>query len=142
LQDNSWGNLSFVLDKFNDEETKMGFFISDAIAATSSQAQASQQGGMGSILMIAGLVIVFYLLVWWPQNKRVKEHRKLIGSLTKGDEVITTGGLVGRITKISDDFIIILIAPDVEITLQKGSISALLPKGTFKIQSSSDQDGK
>jgi preprotein translocase subunit YajC len=119
----------------------MGFFMSDAVAATSST-QASQQGGMGSIIMIAGLVIAFYLMIWWPQNKRMKEHRKLIANLAKGDEIITSGGLVGRVTKISDDFISVLIAPNVEITIQKGSISALLPKGTFKTQPSLDQDGK
>lgn len=111
----------------------MGFFISEALAAAPSS-QAAQQGGISSILMIAGLVVVFYLLVWWPQNKRLKEHRKLITNLSKGDEVITSGGVLGRVTKISDDFVSLMIAPNVEISIQKGSIGATVPKGTFKPQ--------
>ncbi len=73
-----------------------------------------------------------YFLIIRPQSKRAKEHRELMASLKTGDEVVTSGGLLGKINKISDNFVVLEIAKDVEITMQKASIAASLPKGTIK----------
>lgn len=106
------------------------FLISDALAA--APAATPTDGGMGSILLLVGFFVVFYFFLWRPQSKRAKEHRNLITSLAKGDEVVTSGGLVGRITKLSDDFIVMAISEGVEVTVQKPAITTLLPKGTLK----------
>jgi preprotein translocase subunit YajC len=110
----------------------MSFFIPDAYAAAGTTTAAQQGGGMTSILMIVAFVGLFYLLMWLPQSKRAKAQRELINGLTKGDEVVTIGGVVGRITKITDDFIMIAIAENVEVCIQKAAVAATLPKGTFK----------
>jgi len=110
----------------------MSFLISNAYAAV-PDAAAHPGGGMSSILMLAGFVVLFYLLLWWPQSRKVKEHRKLMDGLQKDDEVMTSGGILGKIVRINEDFITLLIAVNVEITVQKGAISATLPKGTLKI---------
>ena len=107
----------------------MSFFISDAMAAPAGLAQGSS---MGSIVMLLGFMVIFYLLFWLPQSKRAKEHRTLISNLAQGDEVITTGGILGKIKKVSDDFITITIAENIDIKVQKPAIAATVPKGTFK----------
>lgn len=109
----------------------MSLFISDAMAAAAPAAQG-QGGGMGSIVMLVGFVIIFYLLFWLPQSRRTKEHRTLISNLAAGDEVITSGGILGKIKKVGDDFITITIAENIDIKIQKPAISATVPKGTFK----------
>lgn len=109
----------------------MSFFISDAVAAA-APATGSQNGGMGSILMLAGIIIIFYFLLWLPQSRRAKEHRTLLSNLTQGDEVITNGGILGKIKKIGDDFITLTIAENIDIKIQKPAIAATVPKGTFK----------
>ena len=115
----------------------MSFFISNAFADTANTATtaATHQGGssMSSILMLAAFIVLFYFLLWWPQSKKLKAHRQLVDNLAKDDEVITSAGILGKITKISDDFISLQIAPNVEISIQKASIGATVPKGTFKI---------
>ena len=73
-----------------------------------------------------------YFLIIRPQSKRAKEHRELMASLKTGDEVVTSGGVLGKINKISDNFIVLEIAKDVEITMQRSSVAASLPKGTIK----------
>lgn len=107
----------------------MSFLISDAYAAA---VPAQNGGGMGSILMLVGFVLIFYLLLWLPQSKRAKEHRNLINGLTKDDEVITGGGILGKINKVGDDFVTMQIADNVEVKVQKSSIAATVPKGTYK----------
>lgn len=106
----------------------MSFFITEAMAA---EAPAAGAGGF-DILIIVAFALVFYFIVWRPQSKRTKEHRELIASLNKGDEVITNGGIVGKITKVQDDFLLLEVAEKVELRVQKGAISAVLPKGTLK----------
>lgn len=116
----------------------MNFFITSAhadapAAAASTSTAAQQQGGGFSLIMMLGVFVLFmYFVVWRPQNKRAKEHRDLIGSLTKGDEVVTAGGILGKISKISDNYAVIALADNVEITIQKSSIVNALPKGTLK----------
>lgn len=107
----------------------MDFFISTAHA----QAAASPQGGaMFNLLFIGGMFLLFYLILWRPQAKRAKEHRELVGALGKGDEVLTSGGILGKVTKVSDDYITVEVAEGVELNLQKSAVAAALPKGTIK----------
>jgi len=109
----------------------MSLFISNAHAAA---APAAAGGGMEMIIMLAVFGAVFYFMIYRPQAKRVKEHKSLMTSLSKGDEVLTQGGIVGKIVKVSDekDFIVVSIAEGTEVTVQKGAINAVLPKGTMK----------
>jgi preprotein translocase subunit YajC len=105
--------------------------ISDALAAASNAQPAA--GGLASLLpMILVFVIGAYFLMIRPQNRRIKAHRKLVSELAKGDEVVTVGGVVGKIAKISDDFLTITIADNVDISIQKSAVANVLPKGTIK----------
>ena len=107
----------------------MDFLISSAHA---QQAAAPAGGAMFNLLFIGGMFLLFYLILWRPQAKRAKEHRELVGGLSKGDEVLTSGGILGRITKVSDDYVTVEVAEGVEVNLQKSAICAALPKGTIK----------
>ena len=107
----------------------MDFFISTAWA----QAAPSPTGGMlGTVLPLLLIFVVFYFLLIRPQTKRAKEHRDMIGKLAAGDEVVTNGGLLGRINEVGDSFVTLQIATGVAIQVQKFQIAQLLPKGTFK----------
>ncbi len=107
--------------------------ISDAWAAAPA---GTGTAGLASFLpMMLIFIVGAYFLMIRPQNKRVKAQRKLLSELTKGDEVVTIGGIVGKIAKMSDDFITISVANNVDITIQKGAISNVLPKGTLKTSS-------
>ena len=110
----------------------MSFFISDAHAQTAGGPQ--QGAGWDLVVMLAAFGLIFYFMIFRPQSKRMKEHKNLMASLAKGDEVLTQGGLVGRIAKIAEDkdFVVIALNDTTEVTVQKGSISAVLPKGTMK----------
>lgn len=101
---------------------------------TLAAAPAQPGGGMEMLIMLAVFGLVFYFMIYRPQAKRVKEHKSLMSALGKGDEVLTQGGLVGKITKVSDekDFVVISISENTEVTVQKAAISAVLPKGTMK----------
>ena len=107
----------------------MGFFIADAFAQT---APAQGQPGMGDFVFLILLFVVFYFLLIRPQMKRAKEHKKMVASLSKGDEVVTNGGLLGKITNLGDDFMKLEIAEGLEVTVQKQAVASLLPKGTIK----------
>jgi|TARA_B100002003_G_scaffold240486_1_gene261099 preprotein translocase subunit YajC len=87
---------------------------------------------MYNLLLFGGMLLMFYLIIWRPQSKRSKEHRELVGGISKGDEVMTSGGLLGKVSKVSDDYIAIVVAEGVELKVQKSSVSAALPKGTIK----------
>jgi len=106
------------------------FLIPSAMAAEA----ASGPGGQLplDIFIIIAFALVFYFIVWRPQSKRTKEHRELVGGLAKGDEIITNGGLVGKITKVEEQFIVFEAADGVELKLQKGAVMQALPKGTIK----------
>ncbi len=95
-------------------------------------AGAPQGSGGLEIIMLVVLMVVFYFFLIRPQTKRAKEHRELVSALDKGDEVVTTGGLLGKITKVSDDFVVLEIADRLEVKVQKHSVQATLPKGTIK----------
>jgi preprotein translocase subunit YajC len=105
----------------------MDFFISNAYA----QSAGGQDSLMG-LLPLALIFVVFYFLLIRPQQKRQKEHRELVTALQKGDEVTTAGGLLGKIAEVKDSFVQIEIANNVVVTVQKHTISAVMPKGTIK----------
>ena len=108
----------------------MNFFISNAYA----QSAPAQGGGFEMLIMLLLFGVIFYFMLYRPQAKRVKEHKSLVSSLSKGDEVLTQGGIVGRITKVTEekDFMEISLSDSVNIVIQKASVSAVLPKGTMK----------
>ena len=105
----------------------MNFFISDAYA----QGAGGDPGFIGLLFPIL-LIVIFYFLLIRPQQKRAKEHRQMIEALKKGDEVVTGGGVLGRITDIGDNFVQVEVANNVQLKVQKQSVAALMPKGTVK----------
>ena len=108
----------------------MSFFIPMAYADTA--AGAPPGGEFIQFILLGGFLVVFYMMVWRPQSKRAKEHRNLIGGLQKGDEVVTSGGVAGRVTKVADEFIMVEVADNIELRFQKQAVVAALPKGTLK----------
>lgn len=108
----------------------MSFFISDAWAEAAPAAQ--QPDVFGAILPFAILFVVFYFLLIRPQQKRAKEHRKMIDNLAKGDEIVTAGGLVGKVVDLGDNFIEMEVADNVRVKVQRPMLASVLPKGTIK----------
>jgi preprotein translocase subunit YajC len=100
------------------------------------QAWAQGAGGVGGdmlgLLPILLMFVVLYFLMIRPQMKRAKEHKAMIEALQKGDEVVTAGGVVGRVSKIGDNYVSLQVADNVEITVQRPSVQVVLPKGTLK----------
>lgn len=106
-------------------------FISAAHAAGEA---APQGGGMQLFVMLGVFAVIFYFMIYRPQAKRVKEHKTLMSSMSKGDEVLTNGGLVGKISKITEgnDFIVISLNNNSDVTIKKDFVTAVLPKGTIQ----------
>jgi len=104
------------------------------VIISSAFAQAAPSGDPGYIglLPIVLMFVLLYFLMIRPQMKRAKEAKAMIEALQKGDEVITAGGVLGRITKLSDGYVSLEIAPNTEIAVQKSAVQVLLPKGTIK----------
>ncbi len=107
----------------------MSFFISDAMAAG---APAQQGDPMTSLIFFGGMILIFYFILIRPQSKRAKEHRELVGGLSKGDEVVTNGGILGKITDVSEQYITVEVADNVEMKFQRAAVSTVLPKGSLK----------
>jgi len=105
----------------------LDFFISSA------QAQdATQPGGLMSFLPLIVIFIIFYFLLIRPQMKRAKEHKQLVSQLSNGDEIVTNGGLLGRITNVGESFITVELADNVKIKVQRHAVANVMPKGTIK----------
>jgi preprotein translocase subunit YajC len=104
------------------------------ISQAFAQAPAGGGGGMDliGILPLILILVLMYFLLMRPQMKRAKEHKQMLAALQKGDEVVTSGGALGRVTSVSDAYVKIEIAPNVEVTVQKPAVQTLLPKGTIK----------
>ena len=100
--------------------------------AWAQAAGGSPADGMQSIFLIVAMFAVLYFLMIRPQMKRAKEQKAMIEALQKGDEVVTAGGIVGRITKITDQYVTVEVAPNTEIVLQRTAVQVPLPKGTLK----------
>jgi preprotein translocase subunit YajC len=108
-------------------------FISNAYAQTAGT--AADPGMMGNLTTFLPLVLMFvvmYFLMIRPQQKRAKEQRSMMDALAKGDEVVTAGGILGKVSKVNDTYVTVEIAANTEIVVQKNSITTLLPKGTLK----------
>lgn len=108
----------------------MNLFISDAWAENGAGAAGSP--GLAGFLPLIILVVVFYFLLIRPQSKRAKEHRNMVANLSKGDEVVTNGGLLGRIAELDENFITLEVADNVQVRVQRNAIGSLMPKGTLK----------
>jgi len=108
----------------------MSFFISDAVAAAGAPSQGSPYS---LVIMLVVFGLIFYFMILRPQQKRAKEHKKLMDSISKGDEVLTSGGLVGRVTKVSDTgYVAIALNDTNEVVVKRDFVAAVLPKGTIK----------
>lgn len=108
----------------------MSFLIPNAWAAASPPA-----GGASSLLGFLPIVVFFafaYFLLMRPQQKRLKDHRALLATLARGDEVVTNGGLLGRITEVQDSFVGLEVAPGIVVRVQKPAVQSVLPKGSLK----------
>ena len=110
----------------------LNFFISDAFAeGAAGPAGQSTQGILGFLPLIV-IFAIFYFMLIRPQSKRAKEHRNMVANLGKGDEVVTNGGLLGRIAEMGENFITLELADGVQVKVQRQAVSALMPKGTMK----------
>ncbi|MDO9320533.1 MAG: preprotein translocase subunit YajC [Pseudomonas sp.] len=110
----------------------MSFLISSAFADGVAPAAAAPGGEYIQFLFLGGFVVIFYLMIWRPQAKRAKEQKNLLGNLQKGDEVVTAGGIAGKIVKVTDEFVVLEVSNTVELKVQKSAIAATLLKGTLK----------
>ncbi len=106
----------------------MNFFISDAMAADA----APQGGGLQLIIMMAIFFGIMYFMIIRPQQKRAKEHKALIDSITKGDEVVAGGGIIGKVTNVGDNFIEMSVSDNTSIKVQRQAVAQVMPKGTMK----------
>lgn len=106
--------------------------ISLAHAQTAAPAAADPTGGFMQLLPMILMFVVLWFLMIRPQMKKAKEHKALLAALAKGDEVVTQGGVAGRVVKVGDNFVSVEVAPNVEITVQRQAVSTVLPKGTLK----------
>jgi preprotein translocase subunit YajC len=100
--------------------------------AWAQSAGGAQGGGIESLVLIVLMFGVLYFLMIRPQMKRAKEHKSLIEGLQKGDEVITAGGMLGRISRISDNYVTLEVSNGVEVQVQRPAVQLVLPKGTIK----------
>ena len=112
----------------------MNFFISKAYADGGAAAAGAQQAAdpTMSMLFFVGMIVIFYFLLIRPQQKRAKEHRKMVEAIGKGDEVVTNGGMLGKIVDLSEQYLTLEIAPNVQVRVQRNAISTVLPKGSLK----------
>ncbi len=106
-------------------------FPMTTVLAQAAPAQA-EGGGLSMILMMVVLFGLMYFMMIRPQMKRQKEHRALVAGLAKGDEVVTGGGIAGRVDEVGETFLTVEIAPNVKVKVQKGAVQQVLPKGSIK----------
>jgi preprotein translocase subunit YajC len=98
-----------------------------------AQAGGAAPGGqLAPLLMMVLFIVIFYFLLIRPQQKKAKEHTAMLGKLASGDEVVTAGGIVGKVTEVQEGFVTLEIAEGVRIKVQKFQVSSLVPKGTLK----------
>ena len=107
----------------------MDFFINDALAQASGGSSGFDITAILPLILMFG---IFYFLLIRPQQKKAKEHKNLVAALKKGDEIITNGGLLAKVTNVEDNFLTCEIADKVEVRIQSHAVSTVLPKGTIK----------
>jgi len=108
----------------------MSFFISDAFAEAAPA--AAQQPGIEGMLFPLGILVFFYFLFLRPQSKKAKEQKQMLAALTKGAEVVTTGGILGKVADLDENFVKIEVSDNTFIQVQRHAIASLMPKGTYK----------
>jgi preprotein translocase subunit YajC len=108
----------------------MNSLIPDAMAQTAGAAPAG--AGTTSLIMMAVFVVIFYFLLIRPQQKKQKEHQAMLSKITAGDEVVTAGGILGKVIEVGDNFLTLEIAENVRIKVQRFQVTSLVPKGTLK----------
>ena len=109
-----------------------GILATIAPMSAFAEAAPAPMGVTGQLVFLGGFLLIFYFLLWRPQSKRQKKHKALLGDLGKGDEVVTAGGLVGKVVKVEEEFLLIEVADNVQLPVQKSAVTAALPKGTIK----------
>ena len=104
------------------------------IASAHAQAEGAPPGGgeLFQILFLVGMFALFYFIAIRPQRKRQKEHAAMVGALSKGDEVVTSSGILGKVTSLDDNYMSLNVANNVEMKFQRIHVHAVLPKGTLK----------
>jgi preprotein translocase subunit YajC len=107
-------------------------FISQAHAQAQGAAQPPANAELFNIALLIGLFVFFYFIAIRPQRKRQKEHAEMLSALAKGDEVVTVSGILGKVIRIEDDFVVLQVTDNVELKFQRAAISAVVPKGTLK----------
>ena len=108
----------------------MSFFIPDAMAQAAGDAPAGDP--FLSLLPLILFAVVFYFLLIRPQAKRQKEHKKMVEALAKGDEVVTVGGIAGRITDLGENFVQLEVTDGVAVKIRRAAVESVLPKGSLK----------
>lgn len=106
----------------------MNFFISDAMAAE----PLVKGDALTSFLPLIVIFVIFYFLLIRPQSKKAKEQKQMVEALAKGDEIVTNGGVLGKITKVGDNFLSLEVADGVQLKIQRHAVATLMPKGTIK----------
>ena len=101
-------------------------------AQAAAETAAPPNSGLFQIGMIVFFVVVYYLMLVRPQQKRQKEHQKMLDALELGDEVATNAGILGKVRKLEDNYVVLKVDDSVELKFQRGAIAAVLPKGTIK----------
>jgi preprotein translocase subunit YajC len=104
-------------------------FIGQVMADGGSESGPSPYG---QVVFLGGFILIFYFMLIRPQSKRHKEQKNLISSISQDDEVVTSGGIVGKVLKVTDQFLVVAIAEGIEVKVQKQAITTTLPKGTMK----------
>jgi len=110
----------------------MSFLISDANAQAAAAGAGSMSDPLFTLLPLVLFAVVFYFLLIRPQSKRQKEHKRMVDGLTKGDEVLTLGGIAGRVTDLGDNFVLLEIAEGTQVKVRRAAVDAVLPKGSLK----------
>ncbi len=109
----------------------MSFFIEDALAEGGSAA-AQAPDLISQVMIFGGIFVIFYFLFIRPQNKKLKEHKEMVDAISKGDEVVTNGGVLGKVVGLHNSFVSIEVSPDMNLTIQRSAIGTVQPKGTIK----------
>lgn len=107
-------------------------FISTAFAQTAPAAGGDMQSSLMSMLPLVLMFVVLYFVMIRPQMKKQKEHRIMVEALAKGDEVVTSGGVLGKVSKLGDSYLSVEVSNGVEMQIQRGAVVQVLPKGTIK----------
>lgn len=110
----------------------MSFFISDAMADTAAAGASSTMGTIAGLAPLVLFAVIFYFLLIRPQAKRQKEHKRMIEALGKGDEIVTAGGIAGRIADLGDNFLLLEVADGVQVKIRRIAVESVLPRGSLK----------